>query len=93
MFVLNNDKKLFITLIVILNINVNLYSECCTACSSGKNKKNQYVDNNKKNISNIPKYVKIDELSNLEKIQLSDTKNQLQKDVIILKQRCEDLLK
>ena len=38
MFVLNNDKKLFITLIVILNINVNLYSECCTACRSGKNK-------------------------------------------------------
>ena len=49
MFVLTNDKKLFFTFIVILNINVNLYSECCTACSSGKNKKNQYVDNNKKN--------------------------------------------
>ena len=41
MFVLNNDKKLFITLIVILNINVNLYSECCTACRYVNNKKNK----------------------------------------------------
>lgn len=142
MFVLNNDKKLFITLIVILNINVNLYSECCTACSSGKNKKNQYVDNNKKNknpktntgddceniidprkknskdvikvgnkflkkskeistnvfnnkknIFNIPESAEGDELSNSDKIQLPDEINQLQKNVIILKGRCTDLLK
>lgn len=93
MFVLNNDKKLFFTLIVILNTNVNLYSECCTACSSGKSKKNQYVDNNKKNISDIPKSEKSKKLSNLKKIQLPDEINQLQKDVIILKGRCADLLK
>lgn len=142
MFVLNNDKKLFFTLIVILNINVNLYSECCTACSSGKSKKNQYVDNNKKNknpktntggdceniidskkknskdvikvenkifkkskassnkvynnkknISDIPKSEKSKKLSDSEKFQLPDEINQLQKDVIILKGRCADLLK
>ena len=141
MFVLNNDKKLFFTLIVILNTNVNLYSECCTACSSGKNKKNQYVDNNKKNknpktntgddcenliyskkknskdvikvenkifkkskassnkvynnkknISDIPKSEKSKKLFDSEKFQLPDEINQLQKDVIILKGRCADLL-